>query len=86
MAQMISATVYGANSNDFNTGSTTPGTPGVTMAFAVQSITLQAIPPTTYSGVVCNTAIKVLPTAPSPIQPVYYTNTAIATLVTAANA
>ena len=86
MAQMISAPIYGANSNDFNTGSTTPGTPGVTMAFAVQSITLRAIPPTVYSGVTCNTAIIVLPTAPSPIQPTYYTSTAIATLVTAANA
>lgn len=83
---MITATVYGGNSNDFNTGSTTPGTPGVTMAFSVQNILLKAIPPTSYSGVTCNTAIIVLPTAPSPIQPVYYTNTAIATLVTAANA
>jgi hypothetical protein len=86
MAQVISATIYGVNGNDLNTGATQPGTPGMTMAFSVQNIVLQSIPPTTYSGTVCNTEITLLPTAPSPIQQRYYTNTAIATLVAAANA
>jgi hypothetical protein len=86
MAQVISATIYGINENDLNSQTAQPGTPGITMAFSVQTITLQSIPPTSYSGTVCNTRIIVLPTAPSPIQQRYYTNTAIGALVTAANA
>jgi hypothetical protein len=80
MAQIISATIYGANSNDWNQPS------GVAMAFPVQQIVLRTIPPTSYSGVTCVTQIQLLPTAPSPIQPVYYTNTAIGSLVASGNA
>lgn len=80
MAQIISVTVYGANQNDWNKPS------GVVMGFPVSQIVLRTIPSTPYSGVNCVTQIQLLPTAPSPIQPVYYTNTPIATLITAANA
>lgn len=80
MAQVISVTVYGANGNDFNTPS------GVDMGFPVSNIVLSAMTPTDYSGVTCNTSIKLLPTAPSPIQPVYYTDTLVADLIDAANA
>lgn len=80
MAQIIAVTVYGQNQNDLNKPS------GVAMGFPVQNIVLSTIPATTYSGVSCVTQITLLPTAPSPIQQVYYTNTAIGTLITAANA
>jgi len=80
MAQVIAVTVYGQNQNDLNKPS------GVAMGFSVQNIVLSTIPSTTYSGVACVTQVTLLPTAPSPIQQVYYTNTPIATLITAANA
>ena len=80
MALQLSASIYGANGNDWNKPQ------GVTMSFPTQGIILKTIPATSYSGVTCVTQIQVLPTAPSVIQPVFYTPTAIATLVTAANA
>ena len=73
MARIFSTIVYGANQNDWGSG--------VVMGFPSSQVVLRTIPPTTYSGVTCVTQIQLLPTAPSPIQPVYYTNTAIATLV-----
>ena len=81
MAQVFSASIYGANGNDWNKPQ------GVTMGFASQSVVIRQLDtPTTYSGVSCLTQIQLLPTAPSPIQPVYYCPTAIATVITAANA
>lgn len=79
MAQILQATIYGANSNDWNTPS------GVVMGFPTNQIVLRAIEPTSYSGVVCNSQIQVLPTAPSPIQPVYYTSALVADLIDDAN-
>lgn len=80
MAQQMAASIYGANSNDWGNAQ------GVSMAFPTQGIVLRTISPAvSYSGVSCATQIQLLPTAPSPIQPVYYTPTAIATLVTEAN-
>jgi hypothetical protein len=81
MALQLAASIYGANQQDWNAPL------GRSMAFPTQGIVLRNLDqPTTYSGVTCLTAIQLLPTAPSPIQPIYYTPTAIATLVTAANA
>lgn len=81
MSQLISASIYGANSNDWNVPD------GEVMAFPVTSIVLRTLPAGTfYSGVECFTAIQLLPTAPSPIQPVYYTDSVLADLVDAANA
>lgn len=80
MSQLISAYVYGANSNDWNVPD------GELMAFPVTSIVLRTLPEGTfYSGVECFTAIQLLPTAPSPIQPVYYTDSDLETLVELAN-
>ena len=79
MAQIIKVTVYGANSNDWNTPS------GVVMGFPTNQIVIRAIDPTFYSGVECISQIQLLPTAPSPIQPVYYTSTDADDLITAAN-
>jgi len=81
MALQLAASIYGANQQDWNTPL------GVSMSFPTQGIVLRTISPAvSYSGVSCLTTIQLLPTAPSPIQPQYYTPTAIATLVTAANA
>jgi hypothetical protein len=81
MAQSVIASIYGANSNDWNEPA------GVTMGFPTQGIIIRAISPAvSYSGVACNTQIQLLPTAPSPIQPVYYSPIATATLITNANA
>jgi hypothetical protein len=80
MANLISVTVYGSNQNDWNK------TSGVVLAFPTQGILLETIPSTVYSGTACVTAVKLLPYGPSPIQPVYYTPSTVASLITAANA
>jgi hypothetical protein len=78
MALQLAAYIYGANSNDW-------GHPK-SMSFPTQGITLQAISPAvSYGGVACNTQIQLLPTAPSVIQPVFYTPALIGALVTASN-
>jgi len=78
MANLISVTVFGSNSNDWNAPS------GVVMAFPPSQIYLKTIPSTVYSGVACVTAVYVLPNAPSPIQTVFYTSSTVAALITAA--
>lgn len=81
MALQLIASIYGANDNDWNKPK------GLIMGFPTQNIVIRTLSqPTSYSGVVCKTAIQLLPTGPSPIQPVYYTPTAADTLITAANA
>jgi hypothetical protein len=80
MAQILTATIYGANSNDWNTPD------GVVMGFPTSQIVIRAISPTSYSGVTCNSQIQLLPTAPSVIQPVYYTDAEAADLIADANA
>lgn len=81
MALQLAASIYGANQNDWG------NVAGVSMSFPTQGIVLRTISPSvSYAGVACNTAIQLLPTAPSPIQPVYYTPTSISSLVTASNA
>jgi len=81
MAQSLIASVYGANQNDWNRPL------GLTMGFPTQGIVIRALSPAvSYSGVSCVTEIQLLPTGPSPIQPIYYTNLATATAITNANA
>jgi hypothetical protein len=77
MAQaMFAASIYGANQNDWNNSN------GVTMGFSPTQVVLRALPAgTTYSGVTCLSAIQLLPTAPSPIQPVYYTAKTVAEII-----
>lgn len=82
MALQVTASIYGANGNSFNSNGM-----GITMGFPTQNIVIRALSPAVnYGGVNCNTQIQLLPTGPSPIQPVYYTPVATATLITAANA
>ena len=81
MAQQIQVSIYGANSNAWG------GTQGQAMTFPVGQIVLKQIAPAvTYGSASCVTQIQLLPTAPSTIQPVFYTPTAIGTLLTAMNA
>ncbi len=81
MALQLTASIYGANQQDWNKPL------GVTMGFPTQGIVIRQLDtPTAYSGVTCLSAIQLLPYGPSPIQPIYYSPTAIATLITAANA
>lgn len=80
MATQLAASIYGANQNSWNKPQ------GLRMSFSTASIVIRELEtPTQYSGVTCVTAIQVLPTAPSVIQPVYYTAATVADLVTAAN-
>lgn len=81
MALQLSASIYGANGNDWK------NVQGTLMGFPTNGIVIRAInPPVSYAGVSCVTQIQLLPTAPSPIQPVYYTNLATATAITNSNA
>lgn len=77
MAQaMFAVSIYGANQNDWN------NLDGVTMGFSPNTVVLRTLPAgTKYSGVTCNAAIQLLPTAPSPIQPVYYTDKTVAQII-----
>ena len=80
MANIISATIFGANGNDWNQPS------GVEMGFPTKNVVFKGIKPTQYSGIICNSQIQVLPTAPSPIQQIYYTDEIVSDLITAARA
>ena len=80
MAQIFAASIYGCNGNSW------VGIQGKAMAFPATGVVLRQLAPVVnYGGVDCTTEIQLLPTGPSPIQPVYYTPTAIGTLVTAIN-
>lgn len=73
---MFAVSIYGANGNDWNNSN------GVTMGFSPTQVVLRALPAgTTYSGVTCLSQIQLLPTAPSPIQPVYYSAKTVAEII-----
>jgi len=81
MALQLTASIYGKNKNDWNR------TAGVTRSFPTQGITIEALSPSvSYSGVACNTIITILPTGLNVNGDQYYTPTATATVITAANA
>ena len=80
MATQLQSSIYGANGNDWNAEQ------GILMGFPTANIVIRTLDqPTRYSGVVCLSQIQLLPTAPSTIQPVYYTPTAASALITSAN-
>jgi hypothetical protein len=58
------------------------------MGFSTQNVIIGQIDggTTAYSGVNCVSQIQLLPTAPSPIQPVYYSPLTVAALIVLANA
>ena len=78
---LFAVSIYGANGNDWKTPN------GRTLLFNATNVVVRPVDPaTTYSGVTCNAQIQLLPTAPSPIQPVYYTDRTVAQVQTLANA
>ena len=80
MSAMLQASIYGANQNSWNANQ------GILMGFPTSGIVIRSLDqPTSYSGVTCLSQIQLLPTAPSPIQPVYYSPTAASTIITSAN-
>lgn len=81
MAQQFTASIYGANENDWKRPM------GVVRSFPAAGVTMETLSPAvTYSGVACNTQINVLPTGLNQTANKFYTPTALATLVTSANA
>ena len=75
---MTAVSIYGANSNDWKTPM------GTSMAFNGYTCVVRELTPNTaYSGVTCKSIIQLLPTAPSTIQPQYYSPKTVAELVTA---
>jgi hypothetical protein len=76
----IPVSIYGANQNDWNTPQ------GTSMGFPIQQIVVREVTPNVaYSGVTCKSQIQLLPTGPSPIQPVYYSAKTVAELVSLIN-
>lgn len=81
MALQLSASIYGSDGYDWNKSQ------GVTRGFPTQGITIEALTtPTAYSGVTCLTIISLLPTGLQTNATKFYTPTATATVITAANA
>jgi len=85
MALSLSASIYGKDGNDWNKVA------GVIKGFPTSSIIISALSPAvSYSGVACNTVITLLPTGLNISKGNeagnYYTPTATATVITAANA
>lgn len=75
---ITAVSIYGANGNDWNTPM------GTSMAFnGATCVVRELIPNTTYSGVTCKSIVQLLPTAPSTIQPQYYSPKTVAELVSA---
>jgi len=77
MAQaMFAVSIYGANQNDWKNAM------GVSMGFSPTQVVLRDLSPNVaYSGVTCKSQIQLLPTAPSPIQPVYYSVKTVAEII-----
>lgn len=81
MALQLTASIYGQDGNDWNRVA------GLTKSFPTQGISIEALSPAvSYSGVACNTIISLLPTGLVTNPKKYYTPTATATVITAANA
>jgi hypothetical protein len=73
--------IYGANQNDYKVTEVP-----VDMLFNAATVQVQEIAPTIYAGTTCNAAVYLLPTGPSPIQRVFYTDRTVAQVQTLANA
>lgn len=81
MALQLSASIYGANGNDWNKQM------GVLRGFPTQGITIETLTtPTAYSGVTCLSIINLLPTGLQTDATAFYCPTAAATLITNSNA
>lgn len=87
MAIQLSASIYRIGSNDLKNSSGTPATMGVTQSFPTQGIRIYPVPQaTTANNVAMATVIALLPTGLNQTEKLFYTPTATATVITAANA
>lgn len=87
MAQQLSASIYRIGPNDLNSAIRTPALMGVTMSFPTEDIRIEAAKlGTTAHGITMNTVIKLLPKGLNQPEKEFYTPTATATVITAANA
>lgn len=80
MAQIVSVNVYGVNGFTFNTGV------NATMGFPTQGILIRPSPTLTLLGVPMLTVIQLLPTGTKVGEDQFFSPTATATVITAANA
>lgn len=82
MAQVLSASIYGLNGNSIGTAQ------GQTIGFPTQGILIRPNTAlgTTFNGVTCPTIIQMLPAGTRVAQDQYFCVTALATVITAANA
>lgn len=87
MAQQLAASIYRIDQNDLNTGRGIPATQGISNSFPTQGIRMYPVSGTvTANGVTMASIIALLPAGLNQPETLYYTPTAIGTLVTAANA
>jgi hypothetical protein len=81
MATILSASIYGLNSQSMGTG-----TQGVTMGFPTSAILIRPAPAgTVYNTVTMATIIQLLPMGTKVAEDQFYTATALATVITSAN-
>lgn len=87
MALQLSASIYRIGPNDLNTARGIPAIQGITMSFPTDQIRIEAAKPgETAIGITMNTIIKLLPEGLNQAEKSFYTPTATATVITAANA
>lgn len=87
MAQQLSASIYRIGQTDLKSGAGSPAIQGVTMSFPTQDIRIEAAKiGDTAIGITMLTIIRLLPTGLNQLCKDYYTPTATATVITAANA
>jgi hypothetical protein len=87
MALQLSASIYRINAYDLNTAQGIPATQGIVHSFPTQGIRMYPVHGTiTANGVTMASIIALLPTGLNQPEKQFYTPTALATLVTNANA
>lgn len=87
MAIQLSASIYRSGNNDLRNGVGGPATAGVTMSFPTQGIRIAAAPiGAVANGISMLTIISLLPTGLTNGEKQFYSPTATATVITAANA
>lgn len=87
MAQQFSASIYRINQYDLNTAQGIPATQGILHSFAPDTVRMRAVKGTvSANGVTMLSIVSLLPPGLNQPEKDFYTPTALATLVTAANA
>ncbi len=87
MALQLSASIYRVGPNDLKSGAGSPALQGVTMSFPTDQIRIEAAKLGDAAwGITMNTIIKLLPEGLNQPEKCFFTPTATATVITAANA